>query len=200
MAVAGRADGNCNCAESCLPMTPEEARRILSESDLVCDADAVQGAISKMAQGITGVLSECNPLVLVVMHGGIYLAGQILPRLEFPLDVDYVHVTRYGDATRGGALQWKAEPSEAVRGRAVLVLDDILDEGHTLAAIRQRMLGAGAASLHCAVLTEKRTGLPKPIKADFVGLQLPNRYVFGCGMDVSGAWRNLPAIYAMRST
>ena len=153
-----------------------------------------------MVTEITAALGGRNPLLIVVMHGGIYLAGQILPLLEFPLSLDYIHVTRYGQSTSGGALTWKALPSESVKGRAVLVLDDILDVGHTLAAVRERLLAAGAESLHCAVLTEKETGRPKPLRPDFVGLRLPNRYVFGCGMDVSGFWRNLPAIYAMKQS
>ena len=181
-------------------MTPEQARHVLAEADLVHDAGAVQGAIRIMADEITRVLGERNPLIVVVMHGGVYLAGQMLPLLEFPLGMDYVHVTRYGTSTSGGALTWKALPSESVRGRAVLVLDDILDVGHTLAAVRERLLAGGAESVHCAVLTEKETGSPKPLRPDFVGLKLPNRYVFGCGMDVSGAWRNLPAIYAMKES
>ena len=171
---------------------------MLLESDLVCDADAVQGAIRRMAGEITRALGQRNPVVLVVMHGGIFLAGQILPLLDFPLSVDYVHVTRYGDATTGGALRWKAEPSESVRDRTVLVLDDILDVGSTLVAVRDRLLAAGAESVYCAVLTEKETGALKPLRPDFAGLKLPNRYVFGCGMDVAGAWRNLPAIRALR--
>jgi len=181
-------------------MTPEQARRVLEEADLVYEAGAVQGAIRTMAEEITRALGERNPLVVVVMHGGIYLAGQILPLLEFPLSLDYIHVTRYGKSTSGGALTWKALPSESVRGRAVLVLDDILDVGQTLAAVRERLLEEGAASVHCAVLTEKETGKPKALRPDFVGLKLPNRYVFGCGMDISGAWRNLPGIYAMKES
>jgi hypoxanthine phosphoribosyltransferase len=179
-------------------MTPEQARHVLDEADLVHDAGAVRGAIRAMADEITRALGERNPLIVVVMHGGVYLAGQILPLLGFPLGLDYVHVTRYGPSTSGGALTWKALPSESVRGRAVLVLDDILDAGHTLAAVRERLLAEDAASVHCAVLTEKETGRPKPLEPDFVGLKVPNRYVFGCGMDVSGAWRNLPAIYSMK--
>ena len=96
-------------------MTPEEARRVLLESDLVCDAAAVQGAIRRMAGEITRALGQQNPVVLVVMHGGIYFAGQILPLLDFPLSVDYVHVTRYGDATTGGARRRKAGHSDALR-------------------------------------------------------------------------------------
>jgi len=181
-------------------MTPEQARQVLAEADLVYDAGAVQGAIRTMADEITRILGEHNPLIVVVMHGGVYLAGQILPLLEFPLGLDYIHVTRYGQSTSGGALIWKALPSESVKGRAVLVLDDILDAGQTLAAVRERLLASGAESVHCAVLTEKETGKPKPLKADFVGLKLPDRYVFGCGMDIAGAWRNLPAIYAMKES
>ena len=179
-------------------MTPERARHVLEEADLVHDAAAVQGAIRTMADEITHALGERNPLIVVVMHGGVYLAGQILPLLEFPLGLDYIHVTRYGQSTSGGELTWKALPTESVRGRAVLVLDDILDVGQTLAAVRERLLADGAESVSCAVLTEKETGIAKPLKADFVGLKVPNRYLFGCGMDVSGAWRNLPAIYAMK--
>ena len=101
-----------------------------------------------MATEITDALGERNPLLVVVMHGSIYLAGQILPLLEFPLSLDYIHVTRYGQSTSGGALTWKALPSECVRGRAVLVLDDILDVGQTLAAVRDRLLASGAESVH----------------------------------------------------
>jgi hypoxanthine phosphoribosyltransferase len=181
-------------------VTPEQARRTLDEAELVCDAATVSEAIRRMAAEITAALADRNPLILVVMRGGIYVAGQILPLLRFPLELDYVDLSRYGDATTGGILVWKAEPSLSVEGRAILVLDDILDVGHTLVAVRERLIARGAASVHLAVLTDKLIGKPKPIAADFVGLKLPNRYVFGCGMDVSGAWRNLPAIYALKGS
>jgi len=132
------------------------------------------------------------------MRGGVIFTGQLLPQLRFPLELDYVEVTRYGVATRGGELSWRMAPTQAVTGRAVLVLDDILDEGHTLAAIREKLLALGASRVFIAVLSEKDTGRPKPVKADFTGVKLPNRYVFGCGMDVKGAWRNLPEIYALK--
>ena len=80
----------------------------------------------------------------------------------------------------------------------VVLLDDILDEGHTLAAVRQQCLEQGAARVVIVVLAEKALGHSKPITADYTGLEVPNRYVFGCGMDVNGWWRNLPAIYALR--
>jgi hypoxanthine phosphoribosyltransferase len=132
------------------------------------------------------------------MGGAVVFSGQLLPLLRFPLELDYVHATRYADTTRGGALEWKVRPRVPVRGRTLLVLDDILDAGITLAAIRADLLAAGAAEVFSAVFADKETGRSKPVLADFVGLRLPDRYVFGFGMDVRGAWRNLPEIYALR--
>lgn len=179
-------------------MTPGEARQTLAEADLLCSADEVGQAVDRLAGQITARLAQAHPLVLTVMNGGVVFAGQLLPKLAFPLEVDYLHATRYGAVTTGGELNWIATPRTAVVGRSVLVLDDILDEGITLAAIRARLLADGARECLVAVLTEKELGHGKPIHADFVGLKLPNRYVFGCGMDVKGAWRNLPAVYAVK--
>ncbi len=177
-----------------------KAWRILDDADLIYTAAEVQAAITSLASDISARFKDTSPLVLSVMGGAVVFSGQILPQLYFPLDFDYIHATRYGKNRRGGQLEWLVEPRKSVAGRTVLLLDDILDEGHTLAAIRNRLLEMGAAEVSCAVLTEKHTGQDKPIRADFVGLVLPNRYVFGCGMDVDGAWRNLPAIYAMQDS
>jgi hypoxanthine phosphoribosyltransferase len=179
-------------------MTPADARQILADAELLVPEARVGQAIDELAKAITSRLKDADPLVLTVMGGAVIFAGQLLPRLAFPLSVDYLHATRYGDATRGGELTWLAEPRTAVAGRVVLVLDDILDEGITLAAIKARLLALGARECLVAVLTEKQLAHAKPIQADFVGLRLPDRYVFGCGMDIKGAWRNLPSIYAIR--
>jgi hypoxanthine phosphoribosyltransferase len=137
-------------------------------------------------------------LVLVVMAGAVVFAGQILPLLHFPLDLDYVHASRYGKETAGGALEWRVAPPASVRDRTVLLLDDILDGGTTLLTIRDRLREQGAARVLSAVLLEKMIPAGKPIAADFVGLRIPDRFVFGCGMDAKGYWRNLPEIRAMK--
>lgn len=180
-------------------MDSSEARRLLETADVVCPEKEIQGALARMAGEITAALSDANPLVLPVMGGAVVFTGYLLPLLKFPLEFDYLHVTRYRGSTRGGnEVQWKVQPQSQVKGRTVLVLDDILDEGNTLAAIRERLLGEGAARFFSAVLADKAIGRPKPIRADFVGIQVPDRYVFGFGMDVNEYWRNLPAIYALR--
>lgn len=172
------------------------AWEILRASDLLLDAAAVRAALARLADEITLRCSERVPLVVAVMGGGVVFTGQLLAMLRFPLEFDYVHATRYRGATRGGEIEWKVLPRTSVRDRCVLVLDDILDEGHTLAAIRDRFFADGAREVLSAVFCEKDLGHAKPIRADFVGLTVPDRYVFGFGMDVQGAWRNLPEVYA----
>lgn len=179
--------------------TQTDCWNILNSADLIVSAEEVDAAISRMAREISSRLGDSMPLVLSVMGGAVVFTGHILPHLRFPLEFDFLHVTRYGDATRGGEIQWLVKPRTSVVGRTVLVLDDILDEGITLASIRDGLLAEGAKEVLCAVFSDKNIGRAKPLAADFVGVTLPNRYVFGYGMDVSGAWRNLPAIYALKN-
>jgi len=171
---------------------------LLDSAECIASVATVEAAITRLADAITAALGNEFPLVLPVMGGAIVFAGQLLPKLAFPLEFDYLHVTRYRGGTRGGDMEWRVLPGKNVAGRSVLVLDDILDEGETLAAIRDKLMEMGAKRVWSAVLTDKDNGLAKPIHADFVGLSVPNRYVFGCGMDAYGLWRNLPAIYALR--
>jgi len=181
-------------------MSPFEAQQLLDAAECIVPETTVQAALVRLADEIAQALAGEFPLVLPVMGGAIVFAGQLLPKLNFPLEFDYLHVTRYRGQTQGGEMEWRVLPGQNVAGRHVLVLDDILDEGETLAAIRDKLLEMGAARVWSAVLTDKDNGLDKPIRADFVGLKVPNRYVFGCGMDAYGMWRNLPAIYALKDT
>jgi hypoxanthine phosphoribosyltransferase len=167
-------------------------------AELLIAPASVQEALVRVAAEVTAALRAQNPLVLAVMRGGVVFAGQLLPLLTFPLDFDYVDATRYGRATSGGELQWRVDVPASVRGRVVLVVDDILDEGRTLAAIRERLLAAGARQVLIAVFADKRLPRAKPVAADFTGVSVPDRYVFGYGMDVRGQWRNLPGIYALK--
>ena len=179
-------------------MDIQEAKNIFATAELVHSAETIAGAVNRVAAEITQMLQECNPLLLCVMSGGVPFTGQLLMQLPFPLDFDYLHLTRYGQETSGGMLSWCSLPKTPVEGRTVLILDDVLDEGVTLAAIVERMKEWGAAACYTAVATDKLNGKKKPIRADFVALTIPDRFVFGYGLDVRGKWRNLPAIYAMK--
>lgn len=175
--------------------TPQQ---LLSQSEVIYTPQQVADAIHGLAVQITQDLQDQAPLVLTVMNGGLYFAGQLLPKLGFPLEQDYVQATRYQGGVEGKEIYWRTEPTAKIKDRVVLLLDDILDAGITLAAVRDECLALGALQVKVAVLTEKDLGQAKPIRADYVGLVVPNRYVFGCGMDVYGWWRNLPAIYALK--
>jgi hypoxanthine phosphoribosyltransferase len=172
--------------------------QLLSQSDVIYTQHQVDDAITLLASQISQALQDKSPLVLTVMNGGLYFAGQLISQLNFPLELDYIQASRYNADTVGREITWRTEPTAQVKGRTVLLLDDILDEGHTLVAIRDKCLALGALEVKIAVLTEKLLDHAKPIKADYVGLALPNRYVFGCGMDVYGWWRNLPDIRTLK--
>ncbi len=181
-----------------MSVSRQQAQTILQQAELLYSAEQIQAALQRIAQQINTALADTHPLVLSVMGGAVVFSGQLLPLLNFPLDFDYVHVSRYNDAQQGGQIKWKVAPHDNVRGRVVLLLDDILDEGHTMEAIRQRVMELGAHKFYCAVFADKQHGRAKPIQADFIGMELPDRFVFGYGMDIQGAWRNLPAIYATK--
>ena len=176
----------------------EEAKRLLDEADLLFADEVVREAVQRIAQEITAKLENEFPVVLSVMGGAAIFTGQLLPLLAFPLEFGAIEVTRYNNAIQGREISWRLPPRDNVRGRVVLVVDDILDEGITLAAIRKKLLEMGATKVYSAVFADKAIGRAKPIAADFVGVTVPNRYVFGFGMDAYGLWRNLPAIYALK--
>lgn len=181
-------------------MTQKEAWTLFNQAELLFGATAVELALDRVAAQVSDAMADTFPVALCLMGGGVVFAGKLLPRLGFPLEFDYFHATRYRDGTRGGEIDWAVLPRKNLQGRAVLVMDDILDEGHTLAAAKQRLYELGAADVKIAVLADKALGREKPVAADFVGLTLPDRYVFGMGMDAYGLWRNLPGIYAMKES
>jgi hypoxanthine phosphoribosyltransferase len=177
----------------------EDSRQALENAELLYSADDVENAITEMSTAITNELKESNPLMLPVMIGGIVLAGRLIPQLNFPLQIDYIHATRYRGGTSGNELNWLKRPEKSIKDRTVLLIDDILDEGITLAAIIEHCYEVGAEKVLTAVLVEKILDKNKPIKnADFTGLTVPNRYVFGYGMDYHEYHRNAAGIYALK--
>ena len=177
-----------------------EARKVMTEADLLVSEVAVIAAIKRVAKEITVELKEANPLVLCVMNGGLIFGGQLLTQLSFPLELEYIHATRYGHETNGAVLDWIVKPKAELRGRTVLLLDDILDEGITLAAIADYCRRQGAAVVLMAALIEKlhlRKVTPG-MRADFCGIEVGDRFLFGYGLDYKGYWRNAAGIYAVK--
>lgn len=177
----------------------EHAAAVYRQADCLYSWEQVGRVCDGMAEEITHAIGGDVPVVLTVMTGAVIPAAELLLRLDFPLELDYIHATRYGDTTRGGELEWICRPRTPLADRTVLVVDDILDEGYTLAAILDACRKGGADKVYSAVLVRKRHDRCVPgLAADFVGLEVDDRYVFGCGMDYKGYLRNVPGIYAVK--
>ncbi|KAF0192515.1 MAG: hypoxanthine phosphoribosyltransferase [Gammaproteobacteria bacterium] len=179
-------------------MTPEQALAVHAEADCLYSASQVETALDSLGTAISGKLAGTNPLLLCVLTGGMVPMGMLLPRLDFPLHIDYIHATRYGGDTSGGEVRWIARPTTPVKERVVLLIDDILDEGVTLKTIRDECLAAGAIAVYIAVLVNKLHERKNGMEADFVGLDVEDRYVFGYGMDYKGYLRNANGIFAVK--
>lgn len=178
---------------------PSQIKEVYERSTRLFTTKEVEAALDRMAINIHQELHDKNPVLLCVMIGGLVPLGNLLPRLDFPLEVDYVHATRYRGETTGGELHWKVKPSVDLNNRTVLVVDDILDGGVTLAAILEEVKQLGASEVYSAVLVDKHhkrveNGLKK---ADFVGLQVEDYYIFGYGMDYHEYLRNAPGIFVV---
>lgn len=178
---------------------PTQIRDVFAKSSPLFSKGEVDAALDKMALEIHDRLAHANPIFLCVVVGGIVPLGNLLPRLDFPLEVDYIHATRYGNKTVGKELVWKMVPQSCLKGRTVVIVDDILDGGITLAEIVKYCQEHGAEEVLTAVLVEKYNArLPEGLPtADFHGLQADNHYVFGYGMDYKGYLRNAPGIYVV---
>ncbi len=174
---------------------------VLPTAELIHDRAAIEAAIDGMAARIAADYAGIRPLFLTVMHGALPFAAQLalgIGARGLDIEMDYLHATRYRGATSGGELLWKRRPEVALRGRHVLLVDDIVDEGHTLDAVRAWCTGQGARDVRIAAMVVKRHDrCVAGLCADYAGLDVPDRYVFGYGMDFHEQGRNLPAIYAL---
>jgi len=178
---------------------PNRIKEVYEKSTCIYTRDEVESALDRMANDISVKLSDANPILLCVLIGGIVPMGKLLPRLNFHLEVDYVHVTRYHGATTGGEIQWKAAPGIQLKDRVVVVVDDILDGGLTLKAIVDYCNEQGAKKVYSAVLVEKEKSreVGGVETADFKGIVMDERFVFGYGLDYDNYLRNAPGIYAV---
>jgi len=180
-------------------MTAASLENVLHNADVLFTREQIDAEIARMGREIDTALGGERPVFLTVMHGALIFAGQLALQIRTDLEFDYVHATRYRGQTSGSDLHWLRRPEVPLHDRTVVLVDDILDEGHTLKAVRDACLEMGARRVLLAVMCTKLHGRrAHGIEADFSGVDLPDRYVFGYGMDYHEQARNLPAIYALK--
>ena len=176
-------------------------QKVLKDAKLLYTASEVNMVINEISVAITKKLRKSNPIIMPVMIGGLILAGQLIPKLNFPLQIDYAHATRYGGGVQGGKLTWLKKPDKSLIGRTILLVDDILDEGITLSEIIKYCYSNGAKNVLTAVLVQKVLAKKKfNQNIDFIGVSVPDVYVFGYGMDYCEYHRNTAGIYAVKKS
>lgn len=168
---------------------------ITDAEELICAADLDAG-IARLAAAVNERFADQELLVLCVLNGGIVVTGQLLPKLDLKVRLDYLHCSRYVGTRGSSELSWHARPVSSLEGRTVLIVDDIFDQGLTLEAIVEHCHKQGAADVSTLVLLSKQTDKAVSTSPDFVGLEVPDRYVFGFGMDYHDYCRNLGGIFA----
>ena len=178
----------------------DEVNKVCREAECLLDAQALSDALDALAKDITIKFQDKVPVVLSVMNGAMIPTTQLLLRLRFPLQLDYIHATRYGDELHGGELRWIAKPETPLSARHVLIIDDIFDQGVTLEKIAEYCQSQNAASVSSCVIIEKMHDRKTRYTPEFVGLQVPDRYVFGFGMDYKGYLRNMNGVYAVKGS
>lgn len=176
----------------------EELNTILEEADCLIQPAQLNEALDNMAAQITRDLSDKLPIVICVMNGGLLPTSELVQRLKFPLEIDYVHASRYGKETTGSTLNWSRFPESEFEGREVLIIDDIFDQGHTLEAIIKWFEDHGATGVHSATVVNKLHNRKVEMRPDYIGIDVEDRFVFGFGMDYQGYFRNLNGIYAVK--
>ncbi len=176
----------------------------LAQAEKVINLDQIDAALDVIAFNIEkdwGLFSQSQavtPLVVGVMNGAIMTMGHLLPKLTHQIEVDYCHATRYGNNTRGGEITWLAKPQNILKGRYIVLVDDIFDEGITLKQIVEFCYSQGAAVVKTAVLLTKiHDRKVSNFSVDYSGLTIDDRYVFGFGLDYKGLYRNAPGIFAL---
>jgi hypoxanthine phosphoribosyltransferase len=200
--IALKSAQNDRSQETDMVAIPAEIQQVMRDADCLFSESQVERAIDNIADDISQTLAEKNPIVFSVMNGGMVLTGKLVTKLGFPLEISYLHATRFrhDDNSKSPDIEWRAHPQQPLKGRTILIVDDIYDEGATLGAIVDHCKAEGVGEIHIAVLVDKqhnRKARPDIIP-DYIGLQCEDRFVFGYGMDYKGYWRNAPGIYAVK--
>lgn len=178
----------------------EELNQVVQQADCLVSEEQLNNALDKMAADITKDLGDKIPLVVCVMNGGLIPAAALLSRLTFPLELDYIHATRYGLETKGQELEWISYPQLAVKDRHILIIDDIFDQGNTLEEIKNWFLKQEAEKVYCAAVINKLHDRKVDMTPNYIGIDVEDRFLFGYGMDYQGFFRNLQGIYAVKDS
>jgi hypoxanthine phosphoribosyltransferase len=163
------------------------------------DEPAIHRRLDDMAAQISNDYRDRDLTVIAVLHGSLMFVADLLRRIPLPLKLDCLSVASYhGKAQSSGEVVFKQITLPDVGGRDILVLDDILDSGFTLAAVRETLETARPHSIRICVLLSKKKQRAREVDADYIGFEIGDEFVVGYGLDFRERYRNLPYIGVLR--
>jgi len=161
-------------------------------------SEEIADGVANVADAIRERHRETNPLCIGVLKGAVIFFADLVRKLEFPLTTDFLRIASYGDGmVSGGTLSFTAEPGTEIGDRNVIVVEDIVDTGRTMAALRRYLADRGAASVEVAALLYKPEADEIGRPPEYVAFEIPNRFIVGYGLDYAEEGRNLPGLYAI---
>ncbi len=161
-------------------------------------AEAIARRVEELGTQITEDYKDCvdeDVVLLGVLKGSFLFLADLARQIHLPVLVDFIGVASYGDATvSSGVVRITQDLSKPVEGKHVIVVEDIVDTGHTVHYLLENLATRRPASLQLCSLLHKPERQEREVKIDYLGFTIPNKFVVGYGLDVSQRWRNLPFI------
>ncbi|MDR0239474.1 MAG: hypoxanthine phosphoribosyltransferase [Deltaproteobacteria bacterium] len=169
----------------------------IKELKQVFDEEQIRTRVADLAAEISALYDGEALVAVCVLKGGFMFFSDVIRRLEGPqVEVDFVRLASYGiAATSNRTISFVKDVELSLAGKHVLVVEDIIDTGHTMDFLLRQFAARGAKSLRLAVMVDKQERREVPVNADFTGFALPGGFIVGYGLDYAERYRELPAIF-----
>ena len=173
--------------------------RILDKDfELFIEAASIQKSIERVAIDINNDLKDKNPIFIAVLNGSFMFAGDLMKHVYIPCEITFVRIASYKGITSTNDLKEVLGLNEDITGRTVVIVEDIVDTGHTIEQLIHQFSSLEPKEIKIATLLFKPNALIKDIKPDYVALEIPNDFIVGFGLDYDGYGRNLQDIYKIK--
>lgn len=181
-------------------MTTEETRKFIDsgESRLLLSKEEIRNKVRELGKQISKDYAGLCPILIGVLNGSFIFCADLFREISIDCEVDFIKISSYGEGTEtSGVIKLKKDIDANLQGRHVIVVEDIVDSGYSINYLRERIERVRPKSLKFVSLLVKEDTARTEYKIDYVGFNIPNRFVVGYGLDFAQKFRNLPAIYVM---
>ncbi len=167
------------------------------EFELSISFEQIDKALEKMAEKMNAELADKDPLMICILNGSFMFAADIMKKLNFPCEISFVKLSSYEGTSTTGKVKEIIGLTEDIEGRTIVILEDIIDTGVTMEKIKKQLIGYAPADLKIASMLYKPDACKVDINIDYIGIDIPDKFIVGYGLDYDGYGRNLPNIYTI---